>query len=456
MQNNRDNTCRILVPSGVLGAGCPDAAFQRGLTLRPNAVAVDAGSTDSGPYYLGTGRSKMTDAAIRRDLTQMIPELVDRKIPLIIGSSGTCGSDAGVDHLADICRDILSRTGQAARIARIYSELSTERIVDYVRRGRVRPLPPMTDLTAAQVNECVRIVGLAGHQPFVDALLGGADIVLAGRATDTAVISAVPLMLGFPEAHCWHAAKIAECGGMCTERADLGGVMLEIGVNGFVVEPLHADNLCTPRTVSAHMLYENSDPFTLVEPGVVLSVEDAVYKAIDERSVHVSGASAQNTPPTIKLEGVRLAGYQTMSFVAISEPAVLGNVEGWLRALREQSEMRISKLLGYSAGDYLIDFRPYGAGALNPLPEGSVPLEVGLMVIATADTQEKAREILRLCNPLLLHFPYDRSAPMPSFAFPFSPAEVDRGAVFEFCLNHVVEVDRPGELHDLILDEVVV
>ena len=35
---------------------------------------------------------------------------------------------------------------------------------------------------------------------------------------------------------------------------------------------------------------------------------------------------------------------------------------------------------------------------------------------------------------------------MPSYAFPFSPAEVERGAVYAFHLNHVVETDGPFEL----------
>jgi hypothetical protein len=32
---------------------------------------------------------------------------------------------------------------------------------------------------------------------------------------------------------------------------------------------------------------------------------------------------------------------------------------------------------------------------------------------------------------------------MPTFAFPFSPAEMQRGALYEFCLNHVMELDDP-------------
>jgi hypothetical protein len=35
---------------------------------------------------------------------------------------------------------------------------------------------------------------------------------------------------------------------------------------------------------------------------------------------------------------------------------------------------------------------------------------------------------------------------LPSYGFAFTPADIPRGQVFEFRLNHVVEVDDPLEL----------
>jgi len=53
---------RVLVPSGVLGLGFDRDALRHGLTLSPDIIAIDGGSTDSGPYYLGTGTSKYAQA----------------------------------------------------------------------------------------------------------------------------------------------------------------------------------------------------------------------------------------------------------------------------------------------------------------------------------------------------------------------------------------------------------
>jgi hypothetical protein len=46
---------RILSPTAILGYGFPESSFQAGLARKPHLIAVDAGSTDPGPYYLGAG-----------------------------------------------------------------------------------------------------------------------------------------------------------------------------------------------------------------------------------------------------------------------------------------------------------------------------------------------------------------------------------------------------------------
>ncbi len=75
--------------------------------------------------------------------------------------------------------------------------------------------------------------------------------------------------------------------------------------------------------------------------------------------------------------------------------------------------------------------------------------EAGVMGIITAPTQERANEIGKLLNPFLLHHPLTREEEQPTFAFPFSPAEIDRGAIYEFCLNHVMELDNPMDAFSL-------
>jgi hypothetical protein len=43
---------------------------------------------------------------------------------------------------------------------------------------------------------------------------------------------------------------------------------------------------------------------------------------------------------------------------------------------------------------------------------------------------------------------------LPSFAFMASPAEIERGPLYEFFLNHVVRVSSPGELSRTVLTDI--
>lgn len=446
MSHPPSDTCRVLVPSGVLGSGCPQAAFERGLSKAPHAIAVDAGSTDSGPYYLGASVSKMTRKAIKRDLRQLMIGRATLGVPLLIGSCGTSGTDAGVDWMAEICAEIAAEEGQSIKVTLLYSEQDKTRLAGYLAKGAITPLAPAENLTPSRLAECDHVVALMGYEPFAAAIADGADIVLAGRTTDTAVLAATPLMRGLPAAPSWHAAKIAECGGLCTTASRNGGVLFTIDAEGFQVEPLAEDNSCTPYSVSAHMLYENADPFMLKEPGVLLDASAAVYQALDARIVRVTGSRHVDTPYTMKLEGSGVIGYRTMVFSAISDPRIMANLDLFLDRLGAYLGNGVQSVLGYAQGSYDLDIRPYGSHALGRLALKSQPTEVGLMALVTAQDQETANEIAKFCNPILLHFPLEPGDPLPSFAFPFSPAEVALGPLYEFKLNHVVAIDRPDEL----------
>ena len=79
--------------------------------------------------------------------------------------------------------------------------------------------------------------------------------------------------------------------------------------------------------------------------------------------------------------------------------------------------------------------------------------EVGVMAIFTASNQSRANEAAKLLNPDLLHMPLTKDEPMPTFAFPFSPPEMDRGAIYEFCLHHIITLDNPMDIFHLDIEE---
>ncbi|GGN11723.1 hypothetical protein FHR83_003475 [Actinoplanes campanulatus] len=449
------DSVRVLVPSGMLGSGFPPEIIERGLDLGADVIALDGGSTDSGPYYLGTGTAKTTAAAVSRDLRLLLRAAATARIPLIIGSCGTSGTDSGVDWVAAMTREILAEENLGLRVATIYSEQQATDLKKHLDQGRIHPLPPHGDLDLATLESCTHIVAMMGHEPIVEALAAGADVVLAGRATDTALAAALPLMAGLPAGPAWHAAKIVECGAQCTTDPRSSGVFATIDATGFTIEPLDPAVSCTPTSVAAHMLYETADPFSMREPAGTLMVADATYRALDDRRVRVEGSRFEPGPHTNKLEGARITGYETMSFTAIRDPHILGQITTWAQLLRRVTADRVTQTLGLSTDDYAFDIRLYGYNAvLEAIDPGTLPpREVGVMLLVSAADQQTATAIAKIANPLMLHLPTPDMDYLPSLAFPFSPAETERGAAYEFVLNHVVDVDSPTALFRINLLE---
>ncbi|GAA5104987.1 acyclic terpene utilization AtuA family protein [Alloalcanivorax gelatiniphagus] len=439
----------ILVPTGMLGAGFEESTVERGIALGADVIAIDGGSTDSGPHYLGSSSPKSTEHQVARDLRIVLRAAAGAGIPLVIGSCGTSGTDRGVDWVAGITERVMAEEGLDLPVARIYSEQDAAVLKDKLGAGRVHPLPPLGELDAETLESCTHIVGAMGHEPIVAALEAGAQVVLAGRATDTALAAAYPLMKGMPAGPTWHVSKIVECGGQCTTNPRTGGVFATIDADGFTIEPLDPGTACTPTSVAAHMLYETANPFLLREPDGTLDVSRATYAALDERRVRVEGSQFHVAEQhTIKLEGARVTGYETMSFTAVRDPLILGDIEAWAQFMRDMVTHRVGQTLGLGEDEYAFDLRLYGydavLGALDP--SDAPPREVGVMLLVSAADQATATAVAKIANPLMLHLPAHGMDYLPSLAFPYSPAEIERGAAYEFVLNHVVDTESPTDM----------
>lgn len=439
---------KILVPYGAVGLNCSDEAFANGLALQPDIICCDAGSTDSGPYYLGTGKGKYMTAAVKRDLRRMVKGAHALGVPMAIGSAGTCGSNAGVDEAVRLIQEICQEENiHGKKIVKIYTEQEPAKMAAYYKAGKVQALAGASEITAETFGECDHIVALSGAEPFQKALEMGADIIVCGRSTDTAIMAFYPLLKGCHEASCWHAAKIAECGGLCTSAGLQGCAFLELDDKGFTVRAIAPGATVTPYSVSAHLLYENADPIHLTEPGIQIDASHTTYTAVDEKTVRVEGTVLTHKPYTMKLEGSGAVGYQTISLVGIRDREILKDPLRFVEAISQEGTSKLTSM-GVAAASYHINLKPYGYNAVSgqPVKEGYVPEEIGLLLTVTADTQELATQVAKAFNPLLLHYNLFPERQMPSFGFAFSPAEIERGKIYEFKLYHTVSLEDPLEL----------
>ncbi|WP_254436897.1 acyclic terpene utilization AtuA family protein [Ruegeria arenilitoris] len=445
---------KVLIPCGALGLGYDPAALARGITQKPDIIAIDGGSTDSGPHYLGTGTSKYSRGSTKAEWRELMAARATAGVPLVIGTAGTCGADDAVDWLVDITREIAAETGEHLKLAILKSGQNPQEMAQAFREGRISALPAAPEIDEETFAACSNIVALAGAEQVQAALDTGADIVIAGRTTDTAIISALPLARGCHAGGAWHGAKIGECGALATTSPNSGTILIEFDTTGFTVTPMGAEARATPHTVSAHMLYENSDPYILHEPGGYLDVTKAKYDALDDRQVRVEGSIWVESPDyTVKLEGAKLAGYQTVSLALVRDPRYVAHIQEWCNDIQSRCTSKAKERLD---GDFTIELRRIGENAtLGELePDGVAGTEVGVLGIVTAESETLSREVAKMLNPYLLHHPLTEQEEMPTFAFPFSPAEMSRGKIYEFCINHVLELDDPMQAFSLQVEEI--
>lgn len=436
---------RVLVPSGALGLGYDPEALERAIAAGPDLIAIDGGSTDSGPSYLGRGVSKYARESTKAEWRGLIEARQKAGCPLVIGTAGTCGTDSTVDWLFDITLEILAELGLGAKIARLYCEQGPAEIA----ARTITPLPGAPEVVPDDIAACTHIVALAGAEQINAALETGADIVIAGRTTDTAIIAALPLNRGDHAGGAWHGAKIGECGALCATNPQSGVILIDFDATGFTITPTADGAHASPHTVSAHMLYENSDPFILYEPGGHLDVTGARYRAVDDRSVRVEGSVwVPSDSYAVKLEGARVTGYQTILMAILRDARYVENVQAWCDDILVKHRAKVAdRMPGLDPDSWQAELRIIGQdGNLGALENRRAEaVELGILAILTAPDQVTANTLGKLMNPYLLHHPLTREEEQPTFAFPFSPAEIDRGAAYEFVLHHVMTLDDPME-----------
>ena len=441
---------RLLSTSAILGYGFPEASLRAGMDRAPHAIGVDGGSVDPGPHYLGSGKPFCSPIAIRRDLRLMLNAAVRARIPVVIG---TCGGAGGAPHLAlvaDMAREIAREDGLRFKMALIEAEQDKASVKRRIAAGRVRPLAQQPALTDAAVDESERIVGMMGPEPVVTALDNGAQVVLAGRASDPASWVAAATRAGLPPAPAWYAGKMLECGATPSIPKGHDCLMVTVREDHVECEPMNPARRCTPLSIANHSLHENSSPIHHIEPGGMLDTSDCRCEAGSDRAVRISGMRWEKAERyTVKLEGVALAGYRSVCVCGTRDPLLIGRLDDFLASVRAEVAVKAAAF-GAAPESYQLGIRVYGRdgvmGAREPLRDAS-PHELGFVLeVMSRQSQEMASAVLGMARTNMLHTEFPgRLCREGNMAFPFSPSDIEVGAVYRFSVYHVAELDDPCE-----------
>lgn len=259
-----------------------------------------------------------------------------------------------------------------------------------------------------------------GAGPIVEALKGGADVVLTGRTTDSAQFLA-PLVYEFG----WESddrlaqgilmGHLMECSGQATggnfsgdwrsvERLeDIGFPVAEVQEDGdFVVtKPEGTGGLVSVDTVKEQMLYEIHDPASYVTPDVILDMTDARLEDEGTNRVRVTGARGRPRPDTLKVVMGYRDGWLGQAMAGYSWPDAFEKARAADRIVRVQIEK-----MGLDYEEIRTDFVGHDSlhGPLSE-PPAREPNEVYLRIAVRARDRKEAAKLGRLFPPLSLNGP---------------------------------------------------
>jgi len=252
-----------------------------------------------------------------------------------------------------------------------------------------------------------------GAAPITEALKGGADVVITGRASDPALFLA-PMIDAFGWAmDDWDllgkgtvAGHLLECAGQITGGyfadpgykdveglARLGFPIGEVGEDGSLVVTKVAGSggAVTARTCKEQLLYEVHDPKRYLQPDVVADFSQVSVEEIGPDRVRVTGGRGTARPETLKVSVGYIDSYIGEGQISYAGPGAAARGRLALDIVRERLQ-----LTGVPASELRFDL--IGVDSLHggALSDGhGDPYEVRVRVAGRTDN---LREAVRIGN----------------------------------------------------------
>jgi hypothetical protein len=265
-----------------------------------------------------------------------------------------------------------------------------------------------------------------GSTPIVEGLKRGANIVITGRSTDTALTMA-PLRYEFDwSATDWNklaagiiAGHIIECGAQCSggncmydwksipDLANVGYPIADARSDGTFVITKHprTGGRVSVQSVTEQLVYEMGDPREYITPDVIADFTSIHLRDAGENRVEVSGITGRPPTDKLKVSIAYQAGFKAVGTLVYSWPDALDKAELADRVLRERLDR-----LGLRFDQVLTEF--VGATATHgPLAEVGVARirrelpEVQLRVGVRGNDRNAVERFTREIAPLVLNGP---------------------------------------------------
>jgi hypothetical protein len=318
-------------------------------------------------------------------------------------------------------REIARRQGVAVNIAVVAGDDILSRLDEFELRNMETGEP------FSKIRERVQSANVyLGAAPIARALDEGADIVITGRVTDTA-LTLGPLMHTFGwKANDWDrlaagtvAGHIIECGAQATggncqfdwetipDLYDVGYPIVEVEPDGTFVVTKHAGTggRVTVQSVKEQLLYELGDPREYITADCIADFTTIRLEAAGENRVRFSGIRGRKATGFYKVSVSYAAGFKAMGSMVYAWPDAYKKARAAEQILRQRLE-RLGLQFEEARAEFLGANACHGIAAAEPPPEIARELpEVVLRFGVRGPDRAAVERFTREIPPLALNGP---------------------------------------------------
>lgn len=177
----------------------------------------------------------------------------------------------------------------------------------------------------------------------------------------------------------------------CARPPSRGKLLPQYGKTNSTCYLFQPSSTCTPESLAAHSLYENSHADIHPGPGGVLDLKNSTYEGLSDRSCTAGGATFHVANPyTIKLEGARVTGFRSIWMGSFRDPILIKQIDSFLeKSVRPRLEA------AFANEEFKLNFRVYGKNGTMGVYEADDTLakEIFLIGEVGAKTQELANNV---------------------------------------------------------------
>ncbi|HEX8267377.1 MAG TPA: acyclic terpene utilization AtuA family protein [Pyrinomonadaceae bacterium] len=352
-------------------------------------------------------------------MRQILPDIVEKNIRVTANAGGV-----NVAGCAEAVKNAAAELGMSGKlkIGVVTGDDILDRLDDLLEKG-IELKNMDTGEPLSSVRDKVQSANVyLGAAPLVEALNKGANVVIAGRVTDTGLTLA-PMMheFGWSE-NDWNklaagtiAGHIIECGAQCSggncqydwqsipDLANVGFPIAEASPNGEFVITKHkgTGGVVSVPSVKEQLLYEMGDPHEYITPDVVADFTTIQLSEDGENRVRVYGIKGKPFTEFYKVSIAYSAGFKAVGTLVYAYPDAYAKARAADRILRERLDR-----LGLKFDLILTEFVGVNAthGHLAGEPSADIP-EVQLRFGVRGQDKAAVERFTKEIAPLILTGP---------------------------------------------------